>query len=127
MYVSLYVIPGDCEPNIDKAVTSFGKSLLTNVVVCDSREPRFQEAQGRYFAYMYADEWCSDSLKAALPVFFNFKYWTALSLFRRILSENKFFIAPRIFKSGTEMAGLMPKYPTFLTYEKVLNGFLLRR
>ena len=126
MLVSLFIIPGDQAPDIDRAVTSFGKNLLRNVVVCETREPRFQEAQAPYFAYMYSDEICEMLLRLALPVYFQpaFRYWDALTLFRRNVHDKKFFQAPRIFKSGLQMEGLMPKYPTPLVFERVLDGFL---
>jgi len=126
MLVTLYIIPGDRVPDIDGAVTSFGKNLLRNVVVCDTREPRFQEAQAPYCAYMYSDELIELPLRRALPVYFQpaFRYWDVLTLFRRNVFDKKFFQAPRIFKSGIQMEGLMPKYPTPLVFERVLDGFL---
>lgn len=126
MIVSLFLIPGDRAPNIERAINSFGKNLLRNVVVCETREPAFQEAQAPYFAYMYTDEWCDQALRLALPVFFQTqnRYWDSLSLFRRNVHDGKTFIAPRIFKSGIQMEGLMPKYPTPLVFERVLNGYL---
>lgn len=126
MDVTLFLIPGDHAPNIDRAITSFGKNLLRNVVVCETREPAFQEAQAPYCAYMYTDEWCDNALRLALPVFFQLqnRYWDSLSLFRKNVRDNRVFIAPRVFKSGIQMDGLNPKYPTPLVFERVLNGFL---
>jgi hypothetical protein len=126
MLTTLFVIPGDGKPNIEQAVRSFGKLLLKNIVVCEDRNPPFHEAQAPYFSYMYSDEWCNDSLRLALPIFFQHWNWDCLVLFRRNIGENKYFQAPRIFKSGMEMDGLLPKYPSCLLYERLLNGYLLR-
>lgn len=126
MLVSLFIIPGDKAPNIEQAITSFGKNLLQNVVVCETRSPRFQEAQAPFFAYMYSDEFIEMALRVALPVFFqpHNRYWDCLTLFRHNLDDDKYFQAPRIFKSGIQMEGLMPKYIIPLTFERVLNGYI---
>lgn len=76
--------------------------------------------------YLYSDEWLQEELSEAIPTFLKMgEMFDFYALYKRY-SKEKFFHAPRIFKSNIPMKteALMPASFEGLRGETILNGFL---
>jgi hypothetical protein len=129
--LTLYIIHGgkDSVEKITKAAESWGKELVSQVIVLKEGHFGILIPKTPWKAFIYADEVLSDEVRESLQTFLEApENWDYFSLYRRS-TEGQFSIAPRIFKSSIKLLDSAP-YPEDINQLKgiiILDGMILEQ
>lgn len=133
MMFSLYMVvlkSGCADADIDRTMASFiNNNQFEYTLILGTIEDIGNGSRTSHYGYIYDNEWLDEGLAKALPIFLNVPLWDVLVIFKKVKinNEDKFFEAPRIFRSNVKMqeGTLLPEKDPARIHERVLDGWIL--
>jgi hypothetical protein len=129
--ITFFVIPCDFVSQLDRLYESIWKipDLEEVIIELNHRDIGLVQnlVQTDWFGYLFSDEYISEDLAEAIPVFLKCSTEDCLTLILRKEEDLKpiYSQAPRLFKRHVIIDGMQPSKQHEYTYNRVLNGYIL--
>jgi len=133
--LTLFLLPGDRADmdNFDRAKASLLDKTESCIYILSHRDDlaKMKTPDTEWWAFLFGNEWFDEDLGKALHVHLKYNNADCLTLFKNVVTsegEKKAFVATRVFRTcAVPVLGIESynKYENELTFEKVLDGWLM--
>lgn len=121
MSLTMFILPADNENCFHKCIDSL-MSIPAKAIPLTNRNLEEVEFDTDWYGYLYADEYLSDELIVAIPIFLESSF-DVITLLRRH-ENNRYTQAPRLFRKGIRLKCRVPIEIPKERYTRALDGWI---